>query len=706
MDTKDLVQIKKERLREELEKLVPPGFFLQPPPKNRGEIYDDLDKFLGIDQDLSMRVGYLVASNKGYDTAISHLRFFGLKIHEAGEVKNTGPFFNNPQLNKDLEEAADYIIRFYELAKINVKRIDEEVDAQLKVIQNQRDKQKAEQQKQKATKFVSGATGFRTGNKINVRVSRGPGIIPKRTAPQQVLETISRTTTDASESDEKIGGSRKLVTDLGRVTLQIEQTNNNLNRVIEIIAEDIKNTKENNRKEVDEYRRRVANRGRTLGRRELGSSKVDVTGVVKKYVGSFFSGTGGSIRALASFNLLQKLLEGDFAGAIGPLFGIGLTYLPQIGAFVAGLIGKKLVKGIFSGGGRAASPSRARITGDVPKVPKLGRLGKIGLGLSALSLGGALLGRDGSEDETETQKRLDELTQQQKQSADSGRVSSIPQSELQKFESLNKKFESILDFLLKKQKETETQQRRGSGGPGGAPTGELPPSTGELTGTQREIENKMFDYLKQNYGENVAYAMLSNAMRESGYRTNAPESGFQGMFQWDANRWSNLENWARSKNLDPMDRGTQLRFAIMESEQSGTLGRMKSAKSKEEASSIFYNEFERGAYSRPIKGNQYTPDNPHERSNLQFLEDIKKRQEKRIPTPIPLPQAPKPQEKQLKPDDKGDKVSFLPLGTSSATPSVPSSSSVATNPTTSVSTGGGVTELLAMNCRLSSGCIG
>jgi hypothetical protein len=177
------------------------------------------------------------------------------------------------------------------------------------------------------------------------------------------------------------------------------------------------------------------------------------------------------------------------------------------------------------------------------------------------------------------------------------------------------------------------------------------------------------------------------------------------MFQWDANRWSNLENWARSKNLDPMDRGTQLRFAIMESEQSGTLGRMKSAKSKEEASSIFYNEFERGAYSRPIKGNQYTPDNPHERSNLQFLEDIKKRQEKRIPEPIPLPppQTQKKSERELAPTQTGPKVSILPLGTSTPSPNNPASSAVATNPVTSVSTGGAITGFLALNNQLSSG---
>jgi hypothetical protein len=706
MDTKDLIKIKKERLREELEKLVPPGFFLQPPPKNRGEIYDNLDEFLNIDQDLSMRVGYLVASNKGYNTAIEHLRFFGFHIDQYQSVKNTGSFFNAPQLNKDLEEAANYIIRFYELAKITVKRIDEEVDNQLKVIQNQRDKQKAEQQKQKATKFVSGATSFRPGSTINVRVSRGPGIIPKRTAPQQVLETISKKTADIDVDDSKISSSKKLVTDLGRVTLQIEQTNNNLNRVVEIIAEDIKNTKDQNRREVDEYRRRVANRGRTLGRRELGSSKVDVAGVVKKYVGSFFSGTGGSIRALASFNLLQKLLEGDFVGALGPLLGIGLTYLPQVGALVAGLIGKKILKGVFSGkGGRTpTAPSRTRITGDVPKIPKLGKFGKIGLGLGALSLGSALLGRGGSEEQTNTQQRLEDLTQQQKQSLEPEKLSPIPQSELKRFENLNRKFEEAIDFLLKKQKEQETQKRDRPGGGGGSGGAGNPQSLSLISG---DIPNEMKSFMDLiatpesggNYEAMYPGTTLPGAtdmtIAEVARRATGPVGKYQQKPQF-------LEERARAVGLDP----NKDKFSP-ENQDKITRGHITNLLGGDESKVVENLRRDPSSIKKRLEETQFTGLQKYGSDfNKLFEKRMKQYESAPIPRPLPAPQVQRQPEKQLKPDNKEKELSLLPLGLPPATPSIPASSAIATNPTTSVSTGGGVTELLAMNCKLSSGCVG
>ena len=49
-----------------------------------------------------------------------------------------------------------------------------------------------------------------------------------------------------------------------------EVINNNLDRVFEIIKEDFKQTKEINKKEVEEYRKRVANRGRIIGKKEFG----------------------------------------------------------------------------------------------------------------------------------------------------------------------------------------------------------------------------------------------------------------------------------------------------------------------------------------------------------------------------------------------------------------------------------------------------
>jgi len=212
---------------------------------------------------------------------------------------------------------------------------------------------------------------------------------------------------------------------------------------------------------------------------------------------------------------------------------------------------------------------------------------------------------------------------------------------LRRFDNLNKKFEEALDFLLKKQKEGGTAQGRGSGGGGGGGPGLTPPPTGEISGNQQQIESQMFDYLKRNYGENVAYGMLSNAMRESGYRTNAPEGGFFGMFQLDKNREARFKEWAKSKNLDPMSHQAQLQYGVIEAQQLGTLDRMKAAKTPEDAASLFYNEFERAAYSKPIVGSAYTPDNPHEQKNRRFLNDIRNRQSQRQPGTIPgAPPAP------------------------------------------------------------------
>lgn len=208
----------------------------------------------------------------------------------------------------------------------------------------------------------------------------------------------------------------------------------------------------------------------------------------------------------------------------------------------------------------------------------------------------------------------------------------IPGDTIDRFASIVDRFANAISNLFKTQKPKPQQKPPGSAGAGAAaqmkppgPPGEVAPA-GSITGSQAEKETKMFSYLKEQVGENAATGILANAMRESGYRTNAPEGGFQGMFQWDATRWSNLTSWAKSKGMDPMDNGTQLQYALVEAKQSGILDELKSAKTPQEASSIWYNKFERAAYSKPIKGTAYTPDNPHERLNLQYAQQISQRQ--------------------------------------------------------------------------------
>ena len=166
-----------------------------------------------------------------------------------------------------------------------------------------------------------------------------------------------------------------------------------------------------------------------------------------------------------------------------------------------------------------------------------------------------------------------------------GTTPEIPGDTMDRFSSIVDKFANVISKLFESGK-TKPKQQQSSGSAGGAekppappkPPGTEVPTAGKITGSQAEKETKMFSYLKEQVGENAATGILANAMRESGYRTDTPDnSSFQGMFQWSRNeRWKNLTSWAKSKELDPMDNGTQMQYALMEAKQSGTLDRIKS----------------------------------------------------------------------------------------------------------------------------------
>lgn len=339
-----------------------------------------------------------------------------------------------------------------------------------------------EERKRKAAEFVSRQPAAQPQRPVTPRVTTTSSIIPRAAVPQQVLETIQQSSGSGSSSPSVSAAA------LGRISLDLEQTKNNLDTIAEVIAEDYKNTREQNKKEVEEYRKRVANRGRVLGKRELGDKKSDVLGVVKKYVGSFFSGVGGSIRGLAMFNLLQGLMSGDPAKIIGPLLGIGITYIPNIIGGVIGSViggaGKGLLGRLFGGGSAGAArgaAGAAEAAGAAGGLSRLGRLGRFG-GRAALIGGGialasSMFNRPGEGDDT--QQRLETLTEQQKGSTDPQNLVPIPQDDLKRFESLNKKFDEALDFLLKKQKEGSVQSAYGPGGgsssPGPSPSGPVEP---------------------------------------------------------------------------------------------------------------------------------------------------------------------------------------------------------------------------------------
>lgn len=324
--------------------------------------------------------------------------------------------------------------------------------------------------RQRVTRFISGTSLGNKSRSFGAPNIRRISLIPNRSLPQQLAERLKV----SSSGDDGIATSPRDVSSLGKITLNLEQTRNNLEKILQVISEDYKNTQEQNRKESEEYRKRIANRGRIFGKKELGDSKVDILGAVKKYTGSFFSGAGGAIRGLAMFNLLQALLSGDPSKIIGPLLGIGATYIPAIIGGIATTLTSKLVKSLFSRGGGSAASAAGGAAAGASRLGGLGRFaGKAALVGGGLALASSLFGK--REDQNTTQQRLEELTQEQKALTQPSGLVPLPQNDLKRFEDLNKKFEAALDFLIKKQGEGTSQSRQsggGGGGGGGTPPGQ------------------------------------------------------------------------------------------------------------------------------------------------------------------------------------------------------------------------------------------
>jgi muramidase (phage lysozyme) len=314
-----------------------------------------------------------------------------------------------------------------------------------------------EQKKQKAQDFISQSSILKPGKKISVKVNRISGIIPKRSIPTDVATKITPkdseslvTSGQGSDAESVASPSRKVVSSLGRLTLDLVQINDNLDAIKDVIAEDYLQAKETNKREIEDYRKRIANRHKTLPKKDLGDDKNSLKDIIKPFVGSFFSGVGGAIRALAAFNLLDALLNGDYMKVFKSLMGIGITFIPQIGTMIAGAILKSLLKGFgrgmmrgAGGGGRMSMGRPARMRGS-PGIGKFGAM--MALGTGALALGSAFAS---TQDNGDSQTRLEDLTAEQKALTDEGLVS-ITQTDLKKFQDLNKKFEKTLDILIKK----------------------------------------------------------------------------------------------------------------------------------------------------------------------------------------------------------------------------------------------------------------
>ncbi len=351
--------------------------------------------------------------------------------------------------------------------------------------------------------------GFGSGRLRYGNIRTISGIVPKRPLPDEIVSKISKESQGDIDQEATISPNKTTISSLGRVTLDLVQISDNLNKIKEVIEEDYKQTKDTNKKEIEDYRIRISNRGRKLSKKDLGDDKKNITDIIKPFVSGFFSGAGGAIRALAAFNLIEAFLNGDYTKVFKSLLGIGITFIPQISTMIAGAILKALLKGfgkrMFGGAGRGIRPGGMGGGG-------LGGIGKFGaalsLGAGALALGNSFAS---SQEESPDQTRLQELTAEQKALTDKGLVS-ITQEDLKKFQDLNNKFEKTLDILLGKVPPGGAgAQSRTGGSAAGAEISNAPVNMD--TSMRGSVEGKQF-----NNAELVALAKRVGATDEEAVR--------------------------------------------------------------------------------------------------------------------------------------------------------------------------------------------
>jgi len=146
MDSKDLIAYKKEKIQEEIWKIVPPGFSYQK-TKN---VSDSLVKFYGEDKEFLTEYGLLVSGK--YDTAFSHLRFIGLSVKDYKQAKKFPTFKNDPELYKQLEEGCDAIVKFFSRVKKVIADVEDEIEVRLNLLHKERQKEKQNQEAVKKPK--------------------------------------------------------------------------------------------------------------------------------------------------------------------------------------------------------------------------------------------------------------------------------------------------------------------------------------------------------------------------------------------------------------------------------------------------------------------------------------------------------------------------------------------------------------------------
>jgi hypothetical protein len=535
---------------------------------------------------------YVRLSEADADRLIENIKKYG-QYPQVNQNDKYGGAYNNEQYQKWLVE--EFLEKPFS-AQVDEKIADAAIQSRLKEIQ---------EKKEKAQSFISSSTRFGFGSSTSIQ-TRIPGVIPKSSIPDSVItftpnspevtpevtakEKAQSFISSSGSSSAKFGGGskksiqtripgvipkRSIPTEVttstpkspeidpsgseatfGRLLLNFVQINNDLEAIKEVIEEDFKTTKEKNKQEVDEYKKRVANRGRKLTKKELGSDKKSVTETIKPFISNFFSGAGGAIRSLALLKMLLGILNGDISAVFKGLFGIGLSFLPKIGMMIAGGILKNL---LASMAGRAvgAGVSRGVGGGAMRRAPiaapssGIGKWAKIAsLGTGALALGSALsISKQDQQStstqqqststqqqststqqpvsvqqESETQKRLEELTAQQKSSPE---TSSIPQEDIKKFEQLNIKFEKALEFFIETYKKTmDAKQKERASSSASSPSAAPGPTGPVISSSPGEANLAAFVSTLESSGIQDQSDVLQSMVNRAGQNY----SGYGGLF--------------------------------------------------------------------------------------------------------------------------------------------------------------------------------
>lgn len=95
---------------------------------------------------------------------------------------------------------------------------------------------------------------------------------------------------------------------------------------------------------------------------------------------------------------------------------------------------------------------------------------------------------------------------------------------------------------------------------GGGATG----YSGKMVSCSANAEGIYKALREMGYSDCVACGIMGNLQQESGLRPNADSGSHKGVAQWDSGRWANLEKFAKEKNKDPYDIGTQISFMVYE----------------------------------------------------------------------------------------------------------------------------------------------